>query len=270
MNSKKAFITVSFGSTFAETRLKDIGGIEKALQEAFPAYDHFSAFTSSIVRRQLAKEDIFIDDPDTLLEKLVAKGYTDIFIQPTHLLHGEEFEQKILVLRDKYAACLNSFVLSKPLITDEHDYPITAAAVAAQFPVLQPGEGIVLMGHGSPRKNNKSFGFTYLKLQEIFDKMQLPVVVGTVEDEDAPNFDAVLAQLSQRKYAKVHMFPLMVVAGDHANNDMYGDEEDSWKTNIEKLGIQTEGHLYGLGRNKAIQSVYIHHALETIARSITK
>lgn len=263
----KAFITISFGSTFAETRLKDIGGIENALKEAFPDYDHYQAFTSSIVRKQLAKQNIIVDDPDTALDKLIAAGYKDIILQPTHLLHGEEFEQKVLTLKNKYLPSVHSFTLSRPLIADEQDYYLTAAAISSQFPTLAENEGIVLMGHGSPRKNNKSFGYTYVKLQEIFDKMQLPVIIGTVEDEDSPNFEAVLGRLKNNNYTKVHMYPLMVVAGDHANNDMYGDEPDSWKTQIEALGIATEGHLYGLGRNKAIQAIYINHALEALSHT---
>lgn len=264
MQNTSAFLTLSFGSTFAESRQKDIGGIEHALQEAFPNYHHCRAYTSAIVRRHLAKEDIFVDDPETALQKLLEAGFRHILLQPTHLLHGEEFEQKILTLKDKFASSFDSFIISTPLITVDEDYPLVAAAIAAQFPQLAPSEGIILMGHGTPRRNNKAFGQTYVRLQKNFDSMDLPVLVGTVEDEDSPNFDAVLQQLQQRKYTKVHMYPLMVVAGDHAANDMYGDDADSWKTRIEQLGIATCGHLYGLGRNKAIQALYVQHALKAL------
>lgn len=262
---KQAFITVSFGSTFSETRTQDIGGIEKALQQAFPNYTHYSAYTSAIVRKRLASQNIMIDDPETILDRLAKEGYEQIVIQPTHLLLGEEFEQKIHSLKEKYTSIFNSFIISRPLISSEADYQLVAAAIAAQFPVLKEREGIVLMGHGSPRKNNSSFGHTYLKLQETFDKMQLPVLIATVEDEDKPNFNILMEKLLQRSYHKVHMFPFMVVAGDHATNDMYGDEPDSWKSQIEAKGIATKGHLYGMGRNTAIQSIYISHALQAIA-----
>ena len=98
-------------------------------------------------------------------------------------------------------------------------------------------------------------------LQETFDKMGLPVVVGTVEEVDTPNVDEVLEQIKARGYKTVHMFPLMIVAGDHANNDMYGDEEDSWKSLIEKMGVKTIGHLQGIGRNAAVQAIYVQHAV---------
>ena len=232
MDSKKALVVISFGSTFDETRTHDIGGIEQALAAAFPAYDQYRAFTSVIIRKRLAERGIKIDDTETVLQKLADAGYEEVVLQPTHLLHGEEFEQKILSLKDKFTAKFQKIIISQPLIVNEEDYKLAAAAIAVQVPPLAPGEGVVLMGHGTPRNNNKAHGYTYVKLQEIFDSMKFPVIVGTVEEEDTPNFEAVLEKLQERKYKHVHMYPLMVVAGDHANNDMYSDEEDSWKNRI--------------------------------------
>lgn len=265
MYSKKALVVISFGSTFDETRTHDIGGIEQALAAAFPAYDQYRAFTSVIIRKRLAERGIKIDDTETVLQKLADAGYEEVVLQPTHLLHGEEFEQKILSLKDKFTAKFQKIIISQPLIVNEEDYKLAAAAIAVQVPPLAPGEGVVLMGHGTPRNNNKAHGYTYVKLQEIFDSMKFPVIVGTVEEEDTPNFEAVLKKLQERKYKHVHMYPLMVVAGDHANNDMYSDEEDSWKTQIEALGIKTTGHLCGLGRSKAIQAIYIQHVLRVLS-----
>ena len=262
MDSKKALVVISFGSTFDETRTHDIGGIEQALAAAFPAYDQYRAFTSVIIRKRLAERGIKIDDTETVLKKLVDAGYEEVVLQPTHLLHGEEFEQKIS--KDKIYRN-PKIIISQPLIVNEEDYKLAAAAIAVQVPPLAPGEGVVLMGHGTPRNNNKAHGYTYVKLQEIFDSMKFPVIVGTVEEEDTPNFEAVLEKLQERKYKHVHMYPLMVVAGDHANNDMYSDEEDSWKTQIEALGIKTTGHLCGLGRSKAIQAIYIQHVLRVLS-----
>lgn len=101
--SKKALVVISFGSTFADTRVHDIGGIEQALAAAFPAYDQFRAFTSNIIRKRLNERGLSIDDTSTVLEKLKEQGYEEVILQPTHLLHGEEFEQKILSLKEKYA-----------------------------------------------------------------------------------------------------------------------------------------------------------------------
>ena len=212
----KAVVVVSFGSTFDDTRTKDIGGIEEAVAKAFPN---------------------------------------------RHLLHGEEYEHKVLTTVDKFKGDFDRIVVSDPLMVGKNDFAIAASAVATQFPTLGKGEGVVLMGHGSPRDNNQSFGNTYKMLQETFDKMGLPVVVGTVEEVDTPNVDEVLEQIKARGYKTVHMFPLMIVAGDHANNDMYGDEEDSWKSMIEKMGVKTVGHLQGIGRNAAVQAIYVQHAV---------
>lgn len=267
MKAKKALIVISFGSTFTETRLKDIGGIEQCLAESFPAYDQFRAFTSNIIRKRLAEKGLSIDDPEEVLKKLVENGYEEVIIQPTHLLHGEEFEQKIEALQAVYAPNFKKFLISQPLIVDEIDYELTACAIASQFPALGKNEGIMLMGHGTPRNNNKAFGYTYNKMQAVFDSMNLPVVVGTVEEEDSPNFETALELVLERGYKKVHMYPLMVVAGDHANNDMYGDEIDSWKCQVEAKGIKTEGHLHGIGRNKAVQALYVQHVLEAMSKA---
>lgn len=266
----KALVVVSFGTTFDEARTKDIGGIEEALQAAFPNRDFYRAFTSYIVMERLEKnKGITVHDLPTVLAQLKKDGYKDILIQSTHLLHGEEFEQKILPTVKKYQKKFDRVVIGNPLMTDEKDFAIAAAAIATQFPVLQKGEGIVLMGHGSPRDNNKSFGRTYNIMQKCFDDMGLPVVVGVVEEEDSPNVHAAVALVKNRNYQKVHMFPLMLVAGDHAHNDMYSDEEDSWKTKIEALGVETVGHLGGIGRNIAIQNIFVQHAIAAEAIGTT-
>lgn len=265
MSNTKALVVISFGSTFAETRTHDIGGIEQALAEAFPTYDQYRAFTSAIVRKRLVEQGINVNSVEETLELLKEKGYEEILLQPTHLLHGEEFEHKILVLKEKYSSCFKKMTIGKPLICDDEDYKLVAEALASVLPALQKNEGVVLMGHGSPRPNNKSFRYTYPKLQEIFDSLQLPVLIGTVEDEDTPNFEVVKEALIERGYTKVHMYPLMVVAGDHANNDMYGDDPDSWKKQIETLGIATAGHLNGIGRYKAIQNLYIRHIVQVLS-----
>ena len=270
MTHKTALAVISFGSTFDDTRTRDIGGIEQALAAAFPAYDQYRAFTSGVIRKRLAEKGINVEGPEELLERLADIGYTELILQPTHLLHGEEFEQKILALKEKYQAAFKDIIISTPLITTDDDYKLAAAAAVSVLPELAAGEGVVFMGHGSPRNNNKSFGRTYNRLQKIFDAMGVPALIGTVEDEDSPNFDAVLKELRQRGYHKVHMYPFMVVAGDHANNDMYGDDDDSWRAQIEKLGVKTCGHLQGLGRNKAVQAIYIQHVLAAMANHLHK
>lgn len=260
---KQALVVISFGSTFDDTRIKDIGGIEQALADAFPRFDTFRAFTSVLIRKRLAARNIIIDDPATMLDKLHKAGYTEIVLQPTHLIHGEEFEQKILALKKEYASRFDRIVVSKPLITDEPDYNLAANALITQLPELGENEGVVLMGHGTPRNNNKAFHYTYNKLQSVFNDLNAPILIGTVEEEDYPNLHTVLERLKDRGYKKVHLLPFMIVAGDHANNDMSGDD-DSWRAQIEAMGIKTECHLNGIGRYKAIQSLYVQHMLRAL------
>jgi sirohydrochlorin cobaltochelatase len=261
----KAVIVVSFGTTFDEARIKDIGGIEDAVKNAFQNRDFFRANTSYIVMRRNAQKGIHVKDLADTLADLKESRYTDILVQPTHLLHGEEYEKKILETIAKFKNEFNRLAVGNPLISSKKDYAIVASALATQFPMLQKDEGIILMGHGSPRDNNKSFGNTYNNLQKSFDAMGLPVIVGTVEEVDSPNINAVLKILAMRSYKTVHMYPLMIVAGDHAHNDMCGDGEDSWKTKIEKKGVKTIGHLAGIGRNKAIQNLYVQHAISALS-----
>ncbi|MGM9570003.1 MAG: sirohydrochlorin cobaltochelatase [Phascolarctobacterium sp.] len=262
--NKKALVVISFGSTFDDTRKRDIGGIEAALATAFPNYDQYRAFTSTVIRKRLAARGIFVDDTETVLQKLAQADYEEVVLQPTHLLHGEEFEQKVLSLREQFLPVFKRIIISKPLIVDPEDYQLAVAALLTQLPPLAEQEGVVFMGHGTPRANNAAHGYTYVKLQELFAAHKAPVLVGTVEDEDAPNFATLLAELQERGYKHVHLYPLMVVAGDHANNDMYSDEPDSWKSQIEALGIKTTGHLNGIGRFPAIQALYIQHVLQAL------
>ncbi|MEG1412169.1 MAG: sirohydrochlorin cobaltochelatase [Acidaminococcaceae bacterium] len=266
----KAIVAVSFGTTFDEARTNDIGGIENALKAAFPNRDFYRAFTSYIVMERLEKnKGIKVQDLPNVLEQLKKDGYKDILIQPTHLLHGEEFEIKVMPTVKKFQKQFDRVIVGNPLMTNDEDFAIAASAVATQFPILKKGEGIVLMGHGSPRNNNKSFGRTYNILQKCFDDIGLPVVVGVVEEVDSPNVHAVLELVKARGYKTVHMFPLMIVAGDHAHNDMYGSEEDSWKTLIEAMGVKTISHMGGIGRNVAIQNIYVQHAVAAEAQGTT-
>lgn len=266
MTNKKAFLVISFGSTFEDTREKDIGGVEHAMAIAFPNYDHYRAFTSTFIRKALGKQGINVDDADEALAKLAAAGYEEVILQPTHLLNGQEFEQRVLAIKDKYIGSFKRLLISTPLLYTDHDYELFMAAVQTTLPPLAADEGVVFMGHGTPHRNNAAFGTTYVRLQQMADAAGLPYLFGTVEDEDTPNLEQLLERLKDSGYRHVHMYPMMVVAGDHANNDMYSDEEDSWKTQIETLGIRTTGHLHGMGRLPIIQSLYIQHALETLAK----
>lgn len=143
----KAVVVVSFGSTFDDTRTKDIGGIEEAVAKAFPNRDFKRAFTSYIIMERLEKnKGIKVNDLPATLKELKKAGYKDILVQPTHLLHGEEYEHKVLTTVDKFKGDFDRIVVSDPLMVGKNDFAIAASAVATQFPTLGKGEGVVLMG----------------------------------------------------------------------------------------------------------------------------
>ena len=260
---KKALVAVSFGTTFEESRRLDIEAVEGALQKAFPDRDFKRAFTAKIViKRMFENEGVKVDDLETVLANLQKQGYNDILIQSTHLTPGEEFNNKIMAVVDNYKNKFAKISVGRPLLTEAQDYDVAAIALQTQLPVLEKDEVVVFMGHGSPNIHNPSYNL----LQESFDKMGIPAVIGVVEETDHPNYEDMLAKLKSTKAKKVMLIPLMLVSGDHANNDMIGEEEDSWANMLRAEGYSIRSDMRGTGRNAAIQNIYVMHALEALAK----
>ena len=222
--TKKALVVASFGTTFPDTLKNDIEGIENALKKAFPDRDFYRVFTSNIVKKRIAERDgIVIDDLKTTLDKLAAQGYTDVLVQTTLLTPAEEYNNKILPAIKEYQTnkTFQKLVIGKPLLTEDKDFNLVAKALTTQMPKnLNSDQSVVFMGHGSPHMHNVA----YDKLQAAFDKLNIPAVIGVVEEDDHPNFEDMQATIAKRKIKEVILMPLMVVAGDHANNDMAGDD----------------------------------------------
>lgn len=261
-NDKKALVVVSFGTTFEESRTLDVEAVENALQKAFPDRDFKRAFTSKIVmKRMLENEGIAVDDLETVLAKLEKAGYNDVLIQSTHLTPGEEYANKIMTMVHNFKGKFAKLAVGRPLMADDKDYNLVAIALQTRMPVLAKDEMVVFMGHGSPRMHNPSYNM----LENTFKKLGIPAIIGVVEETDHPNFEDMLAELKAKKVKKVVLIPLMLVCGDHANNDMAGDEEDSWLNMLKQEGYQVRYQLDGIGRNIAIQNIYVMHAMEAVA-----
>lgn len=262
--TKKALVVASFGTTFPDTLKNDIEGIENALKKAFPDRDFYRVFTSNIVKKRIAERDgIVIDDLKTTLDKLAAQGYTDVLVQTTLLTPAEEYNNKILPVIKEYQTnkTFQKLVIGKPLLTEDKDFNLVAKALTTQMPKnLNSDQSVVFMGHGSPHMHNVA----YDKLQAAFDKLNIPAVIGVVEEDDHPNFEDMQATIAKRKIKEVILMPLMVVAGDHANNDMAGDEDDSWKNLLSADGYKVSVVLGGLGRNSEIQKIYVAHAKQAL------
>ena len=251
---------VSFGTSFNDSRRLTIGAIEGALDAAFPDYSVRRGFTSNIIIDHVNSRDgILIDDVDAALQRAVDNGVKNLVIQPTHLMNGLEYEE----LNEKVASYADAFdkvVFGEPLLTSDEDFAKVEQAIVDWTADYDDGEtAIVFMGHGTEADSNG----VYTKMQELLTKDgHTNYFIGTVEA--TPSLDDVLALVKAGDYKKVILEPLMVVAGDHANNDMAGDDEDSWKSVFTAEGYEVECLLRGLGENEDIQQMYVDHAKTAI------
>ncbi len=250
-----AILVVSFGTSYNESRDATIGATEQAIQTAFPQYEVRRAFTSQIIIDKLAERDgLEIDNVTQALDRAAADGIKNLIVQPTHLMNGYEYTD----LKDELANYEDTFdqiAIGEPLLTSDEDFEAVISAITADTASYDDGQtAIVFMGHGTEADSNG----VYAKLQEMitadgFDNYY----IGTVEA--TPSLDDIIASLDGKDYTRVVLEPLMVVAGDHANNDMAGDEDDSWKSILTAQGYEVECILEGLGQKPAVQAVYVDH-----------
>lgn len=254
--SKKALLVVSFGTSYEATRKKTIEPCEDLLREHFKDYDFFRAYTSQIIIRKLKGRDgISIDNATQALQKIYEAGYDEVLIQSLHIICGEEYYKlkgQIKPFEEKF----KKLSFGRPLLTTIDDYKTAVTATLTGLPKLQDNEAVVFMGHGT---YHESFS-AYCALEYMFQDAGAKVYVGTVEGY--PTLDEVLSKLKTDQITKVYLAPFMLVAGDHAVNDMAGDEEDSWKVILTEKGIASEVLLQGLGENREIQKLFVTHALD--------
>ena len=253
---KKALLVVSFGTTFHDTLEKTIGAIERDLAAAFPDRDLYRAFTSGMIIRRLKERDgISIDNTQEALEHLAGMGYTDVLLQSTHVMNGEE-RDKMMAHALPFVERFQSLTFGAPLLTEIEDYRAAAKALLARLPEKREDSAIVYMGHGTEHHANA----VYALLEYVLHDMgRTDIHIGTVEGY--PGFEEVCRRLEEQGNVKnVLLVPLMVVAGDHARNDLAGEEPDSWRRRLEAVGLRVEWVLEGLGENPAIRSVFVRHA----------
>lgn len=260
-SSDKEILIVSFGTSYSNSRHVTIGAIEDAIREAYPDYQVRRAFTAQIIIDKLKKEEnIEIDNVKQALDRAVANGVKTLIVQPTHLMNGLEYNDLKKEL-DKYKDKFDKIALGEPLLTSDEDFKQVIAAITNDTKEYLDGEtAICFMGHGTEADSNK----VYATLQEKLKAAGYnDYFVGTVEA--TPTVDDVIAQVKESgKYKRVILQPLMVVAGDHANNDMAGDEEDSWATKFKAAGFEVKPVLRGLGQIYDIQKIYLEHVKAAI------
>lgn len=282
---EKELLVVSFGTSFNESRATDIGSIEKALQKAYPDWGVRRAFTSQIIMNHIqARDGVKIDNMDQALERAVANGVKNLVIQPTHLMQGAEYDELVKSV-SQYQELFETVQIAKPLLGEvrlelssiNEDKENVAKAVTAEAvakagydgldAAASDGTAFVLMGHGT----SHTASVNYSQMQTQMAGMGYEnVFIGTVEGEpEGTSCEAVMEKVKEAGYKKVVLRPLMVVAGDHASNDMAGEEEDSWKSRFEASGYfdQIDTQVAGLGRIPGIQEVYVAHTEVAIQES---
>ena len=253
-------LVVSFGTSYNDNRRETIGAIEKAMIEAFPDLSVRRGFTSQIIIDHVKKRDgEVIDNMTEALDRAVANGVKTLVVQPTHLMPGFEYND-VLDEIAQYGDAFEKIVIGKPILDTDADFEVVANAIVNATASYDDGEtAIVFMGHGTEAESNA----VYAKMQEVLKGMgKENYFIGTVEA--APTLDDVLALVQAGEYKKVVLEPLMIVAGDHANNDMAGGEEDSWNTIFENAGYEVECVLKGLGSFPEIQNLLVEHAKAAI------
>ena len=274
---KKELLVVSFGTSFNDSRAKDIKGIEDALQKAFPDWAVRRAFTAQIIINHVqARDGEKIDNMEQALDRAVKNGVQVLVIQPTHLMHGAEYDE-LKAAVDKYSSKFAKVAVAEPLLGEvgkdasiiNADKKATAVAVTAAAvkdagfdsidAAAKAGTAFVFMGHGTSHTAKVSYSQMQAQMNALGYKN---VFIGTVEGEpEETACEEVIKAVSAAGYKNVILRPLMVVAGDHANNDMAGEDDDSWLSmfkasgNFDKVDPQIEG----LGRLPAIQKLYISH-----------
>ena len=275
-------LVVSFGTSFNDSRAEDIGGVEKELQAAYPDWSVRRAFTAQIIINHVqARDDEKIDNMDQALERAVDNGVKNLVVQPTHLMHGAEYDELTEAV-ENYKDKFESVKIAEPLLgevgADEtainEDKAAVAEAITAEavktagFDSLdaakEEGTAFVFMGHGTSHTAKISYSQMQTQMEQLGYEN---VFIGTVEGEPEDTAcEAVIEKLKEAGYKKVILRPLMVVAGDHANNDMAGDDDDSWKSQFEASGVfdSIDTQIAGLGEIDAIQQLYVAHTQAAI------
>ena len=261
MADKDAIVVMTFGTTFAENRAKTIDATIEGIKAAHPGVKVVTAYTSHIIiDRVAANEGIKYPTPEEALAQLKAEGYTRVALTTLDVIPGMEYNYKLGVF-NSYKQDFKKMTIGTPLMywqgQEEQADDVTEVleAFATQFPKTKKGEGIVMMAHGTPNIANAYYAVIQEKLQEMgYDNVFIETVEGW------PSLETIIPKLKAKKIKKVTIMPFMMVAGDHANNDMAGSEEDSHKSILEKEGIKVEAYIHGLGENEAVRNVFVERA----------
>lgn len=265
--NKKAILLVAFGTSVKSAHVA-YENIEQVVKKAFPDVEGRWVYTSDYIRKKVAKRDgVTIDSPITALAKLQDEGYNLVAVQSLHIFPGQEYNilRSIVegfqsIMRPKGDPGFKKLVLGRPLLYTYEDYVKVVYALANQFGDYETDEAIVLMGHGSDHYAFSAYGC----LNDMLRRMYKNVFLGCVEGY--PTFDELKQDLKASGVKRVRLMPFMVVAGNHSINDLAGDEDDSWKSNLLQEGYEVSLYLKGLGENDDIARIYVDHLREAFGQ----
>jgi sirohydrochlorin cobaltochelatase len=258
---KTALLVVSFGTSYNESRVKTIEAVEGTLAKAYPDYDQRRAFTSQIIIKKLKERDnLTIDTVTEAMKRLETEGVSDVVVQPTLVMNGKEYDDIIAEIKP-FEGQFKRIRFGQPLLISDQDYDEFITVITGETNQYDDGNtAIVFMGHGTEHDSNRVYSSLNQKLK---DKGFSHYFIGTVEAE--PSLDDVIAEVAALAVKNVVILPLMIVAGDHATNDMAGDEEDSWKSVFESKGYTVTPVLKGLGEYPGVQQIFVRHVQDALA-----
>ena len=261
--TKKAILVVSFGTSFPDTCKKTIDVIEQRIGEHFSDYKIYRAWTSKmIMAKLLARDNIKINNVTEAMEQMIADGITEVIVQPTHVINGIENDQMkadALSFRDRFS----SIVFGNPLLTTEEDNQAIVRVVADEFRDMDPDTALVLMGHGTEHYANTVYAALDYRFKDTGHKN---IFLGTVEAY--PALDSLLRAADSFHPKKIVLAPFMIVAGDHAQNDLAGADPDSWMNRLSSEGYEVTSVLKGLGEYPQVRQILVEHVQQAMNASV--
>jgi sirohydrochlorin cobaltochelatase len=258
---RTGIVVASFGTSYPEAEQASIVPCEKALTDAFPQCIVRRGWSSRMVVSKLKKRDgRHVESVEEAIQWFVDQGIEYLCVQPLHLLAGHEFHRKVLAAVSEFDCAFDRLAVGMPVFESEQDYRDVATALAKQIDAPGTYDAAVLMGHGTDHPSHAAYGY----LQLILEDEGVPAYVGTVEA--FPRIDDIIPRLRRDGVERVVLQPLLLVAGDHATNDMASDDDDSWKSRLKAAGFEVTVDTRALGENPLFREIYVRHAREAMAK----
>ncbi len=256
---KKGILVVSFGTSHEDTRKKTIDAITDDVKREFPDFEVRTAFTSSIVMKILEQRDnIYVDTVEEALSRMKREKFEEIVVQPLHVICGEEYN-KLVSTVNHFRHFFNNIRVGNPLLSSIEDYKNVAYALIPELNGSDEENAVVFMGHGTHHPADSAYACMDYVLKNMgFSNVHVATVEGY------PELDDVIGKLSKSETKNVKLLPLMLVAGEHAKNDMAGAEENSWENVLKNEGYILNTVVKGLGENEKIRKIYVEHIKEVI------